>query len=507
MAFDLRDPFQKKATDTILNKDKSSATKPNEIFSKKAGGRGGSGGSKSKADSEAALLEEEEDFLTNAPVPEPPPPPKPEISLFNPQWGAPQGYFNQKISISVEGTLPPESSHLTRVTFTVSALLPNGKLDRIEAKDAHLVDGKAGAEVTLFTPNYRDAKGNLPLEGEYVFKAKHRDGKEVDSAKLPAKDKKDLAHRVRLSGMLFDANKCFLLPAALGGIKKIIAAHKKYPKAQVLLVGHAGGDEDLGGLDIAFDRAQMLNAYLKAKPNLWLNQFGPEKIARSRWGTREIQLMLSVLPEGGKPHYAGNAAGITDAVTTAALKAFQAGAGLPTDGQGDFATRKALVEAYMGLNGTTLAEDVTPIAHGVEGHFEDSATASGIEADDRRLEAFFFEKEIMPQPSATTSSGGSSPYPKWQENLVDTQDFENHGIHVQIVDAKMQPVPFATVHLKGPTSGEGKSDEHGFVSFTGLKKGEYTLGSEKNGYKIGVSKLKYPTAKTVPGYVNTGKGA
>ncbi len=50
--------------------------------------------------------------------------------------------------------------------------------------------------------------------------------------------------RVRLVGMLFDANKCFLLPQGLPGIKTIIDMNKKEPKAEVLIVGHAGGDED-----------------------------------------------------------------------------------------------------------------------------------------------------------------------------------------------------------------------------------------------------------------------
>jgi outer membrane protein OmpA-like peptidoglycan-associated protein len=502
MHSDLLDPFQK-------NKDQASKNRWDAVFTKSKGGGAGRGGSSKPK----AAEEEEDDFLgSEPPVQDAPAPQKAAIKLFNPLWGGKQGFFNQKISVSVEGALPPESSHLTRVTFTVNALLPDGNLDRIEAQDAHLVDGKATAEVTLWTPHYRDDQGNPPQDCEYSFKAKHRDGKEIESAKLIAKNVKDLVHRVRLSGMLFDANKCFLLPAALPGVKQIIAMQKQYPKAQVLLVGHADGDEDLAGSDIAFERAQMLCAFLKSKPNLWLNQFGPAKNARSQWGTRELQLMLSALPEGGTPYYSGNASGITDDATTAALKAFQQdankkGKSLPADGKGDFDTRQALVEAYMGLNDTTLGDDVTPIAHGVEGHCDDTKTASGADADERRLEAFFFETAIDPQPSATTSKGASSSYPKWLENLADTQDFENHGIHVQIVDAKKQPVPLATVHLKGPVSADATSDEHGFVSFSGLKPGEYTLASELNGYKIGVSKLKYPTAKTVPGHVKSGAGA
>jgi hypothetical protein len=219
--------------------------------------------------------------------------------------------------------------------------------------------------------------------------------------------------------------------------------------------------------------------------------------------------MLSVLPEGEEPFYQGYASGVTDDKTTAAIKKFQEhnntekGSALPTDGKPDFETRKALVEAYMGLEHTTLGDDVTPIAHGCEGHFEDTATASGAGTDDRRFEVFFFEQGIDPQPDATTSSAGSTLYGDWLAQVVETIDFECHGIHVQIVDAMKQPAPFATVHLTGPTSGEATSDDHGFVSFFGLKPGVYTIASDKNGYKIGTSKLKYPTAKTVPGNAKT----
>jgi len=68
---------------------------------------------------------------------------------------------------------------------------------------------------------------------------------------------KKAVKRARLTGMLFDANKSFLLPQDLPGIKTIIDMHKSDPKAELLIIGHAGGDEDLKGADIAFDRAQI----------------------------------------------------------------------------------------------------------------------------------------------------------------------------------------------------------------------------------------------------------
>lgn len=358
--------------------------------------------------------------------------------------------------------------------------------------------GTASVEWVLVDPQKRG--DSLKLNFEAYARSKYSQRTDIPWQSKP------VATRARLVGMLFDANKCFLLPQGLPGIKTIIGMHQKEPKAEVLIVGHAGGDEDLAGADIAFDRAQILGAYLKSKPSIWLNWFGPDKSPRSRWGTREIQLMLSVLPEGGTPLYEGYASGITDEKTTSAIKSFQEymnsnqGASLPTDGKADFETRKALVEAYMAINDTTLGEDVTPIAHGCEGRFEDTATTSGAGTDNRRLEVFFFKKGIEPRPGDTVSAEGSTQYPTWLSQVVETKDFENHGIHVQIIDNEKQPAPFAEVTLKGPTSGRATADEHGFVSLFGLKAGEYTISSEMKGYKIGVSKFVYPTAKTVAGY-------
>jgi len=90
--------------------------------------------------------------------------------------------------------------------------------------------------------------------------------------------------RVRMVGLLFDANKCFLLPQALPGILTAVALHQERPSAKVLIVGHAGGDEDLAGADIAVDRADIVAAYLTNKPDAWLAWFKEDKPARSRWG-------------------------------------------------------------------------------------------------------------------------------------------------------------------------------------------------------------------------------
>jgi hypothetical protein len=307
--------------------------------------------------------------------------------------------------------------------------------------------------------------------------------------------------RVRLVGMIFDADKCFLLPQALDGIRSIVSMHQAHPAAKVLIVGHEEGDEVSAGIDTALARAKSLAAYLTNQPDAWLPWFGADKPLRQRWGTREVQLILSVLTGAdGAPYYRGYASGVTDAKTTAAIQAFQVDSGMSADGKPGTSTKKALLAKYMALEDTSLAAGVTPVTHGCTGHADDTLTQDGLQPDDRRMEVLFFDTEIKPAPSGDTSPPGAPEYPAWRMRLVETVDFENHGIHVQVLDGLQQPVPFADVHLDGPTTDDTTSDEHGFVSFFGLVAGDYTLsGMTKSLQKVAPAKLTYPTAKTVAG--------
>lgn len=163
----------------------SSRTSWAGVFQRSRGG----GRAYSKEKAEAAAAEEaekaaEEEFQKEDKVKDPPPPSKSQARLFNPRWGGPQAYFDEKMTLSIEGELPPENSHLTRVTFTVHAL-KDGEVDRIGAQEAHLKDGKAVAEILLWTPKFKDAEGNPVRACEYAFVAKHRDSPEVESEAIP----------------------------------------------------------------------------------------------------------------------------------------------------------------------------------------------------------------------------------------------------------------------------------------------------------------------------------
>lgn len=339
-------------------------------------------------------------------------------------------------------------------------------------------------------------------------------GKKVDSTSNPMEDPavvqkypldvpeppevSNQVRRVRMVGMVFDADKGFVLPQALPGIRKIVAMNKAYPAAKMLVVGHAESDEIHAGIDLARHRAEMLTAYLVGKHEPWLACFGPSQVAASRWGTREIQLMLSALDSGGKPFFEGCASGITDDKTIAAVKAFQKSKGLKEDGIVGPKTREALVKAYLEIEDTTVTHDDIPLPHGCEGHPDGTIADAGLVEDDRRVEVFFFEKKIKPRPPKGVSHEGDAEYTEWTSKLVETQDFEVHGVHVRVVDAKKKAVANLAVKLSGPVELEATTDDHGFASFTGLKAGRYCLGSADPKRMIPVVSLRYPTAKTVP---------
>lgn len=169
--------------------------------------KGGGIGSHRSAESQASkkLAEEfEADSKKSDKVEDPPPPPKPEVVLKNPQWQAASAFFDETMGASVEGTIPAEISHLTRVTFTVQAKSPDGKLERIDVKDGHLTNGKASVVLTLWSPPFKDSLGKPVQQADYTFKAKHRDGKEVESPKLTVKRK--IHSKLSLKELTFKGN-------------------------------------------------------------------------------------------------------------------------------------------------------------------------------------------------------------------------------------------------------------------------------------------------------------
>ncbi|MBK8800707.1 MAG: hypothetical protein IPN71_01345 [Fibrobacteres bacterium] len=56
-----------------------------------------------------------------------------------------------------------------------------------------------------------------------------------------------------------------------------------------------------------------------------------------------------------------------------------------------------------------------------------------------------------------------------------TEDFEVHGLHIQVVDDDDVEIAGAKVLLEGPERIETKTDDHGWITIDGLSRGTYTV--------------------------------
>jgi peptidoglycan hydrolase-like protein with peptidoglycan-binding domain len=148
-------------------------------------GGGSSAGIRPKPAPVPEPTEHEYDPESQSPTENIPEPAQKKAKLLNPRWGKEKAYLDSNAEAIVDGDIPPEISHLTKVTFTLFATLPDGKSERIDAKDGHLQFGQAAVMFDLWTPKYRDNNGQLLKKADYYFLAKYREAEEVKSGTLP----------------------------------------------------------------------------------------------------------------------------------------------------------------------------------------------------------------------------------------------------------------------------------------------------------------------------------
>ncbi|MBK9036706.1 MAG: peptidoglycan-binding protein [Myxococcales bacterium] len=207
--------------------------------------------------------------------------------------------------------------------------------------------------------------------------------------------------RGRLTGFLFDTNKTFILPAALTGIRGLASFYAAHPGLKVLVTGHTDTVGPGGAnLSLSDERAGAVAAFLVDDVDAWLKHYAGTP-GSSAWGTREDQHMLTALPDGGPPYYAGPVHGQLDAATQDAVRRFQTDRGLAVDGAPGPATRRALVTDYMSIDGTSLPAGTDVARHGCGEHH--NAVPTPDETDEqanRRVEVFFFEGPVeAPAPA------------------------------------------------------------------------------------------------------------
>ncbi|MBK8802330.1 MAG: peptidoglycan-binding protein [Fibrobacteres bacterium] len=196
----------------------------------------------------------------------------------------------------------------------------------------------------------------------------------------------------------------------------------------------------------------------------------------------EAQLILQDLGA-----YKGQAAGMMDDETRAALKAYQKGAALPESGVLDTATRKSLLHGYFGREGTTATKDARIEACVCTGKTDFVKLPCGEAVEDDRVEVLFSE----PRLEGEVPQSADGRWDKWMKQVRETEDVERYGLHLRITDHNGW-CPGACVKVIGPSTQETKADEHGWVSVVPLERGHYEVELWEEGERIGESELDIP---------------
>lgn len=217
--------------------------------------------------------------------------------------------------------------------------------------------------------------------------------------------------RARLTGLLFEANKNFLLPEGEQGMRRLNELFEQNRRPQLLISGHTDRVFTAEfNLTLSEERAAAIAAYLRDDVDVWLRRYDASVPEKKRWGVREDQFMLLALKLFGGP-----VSGEADDAYVAAVRQFQESKGLSADGKAGPQTRRALIEAYMKAPGTTLPPGAVLRTHGCGESHPEVPTDDGVEEPrNRRVEIFLFRGEIDPQPQAKCPPGGCAEYEKWK---------------------------------------------------------------------------------------------
>jgi hypothetical protein len=304
---------------------------------------------------------------------------------------------------------------------------------------------KVAALRDVLKPRYANMKERVPTEGPDVKTVPL--GKDPPGRSLTAEEQGILVitkplTRVRLIGMHFDVNKCFLRESAMKGIRQVVEIYQANPTGKLLVAGHTDTDGDEGfNLGLSLDRAEAVKAYLKDDVAAWEAWFGDGKSKEKRWGNGEVVHMISALP------------------CEKSIRAFQAwsndtnGTSLDVDGDAGPSTRKALIKAYMGLDGTTLPEAIEAVVHGCGEYFPrndegDQFGKDGVSAArNRRVELFCFDDTIQPAVPGERATRGEGQYAQWVDRVTETIDVGTYS-GMPAVQVRVYAPPGMTADLQ-----------------------------------------------------------
>ncbi len=245
----------------------------------------------------------------------------------------------------------------------------------------------------------------------------------LETTTLPSNQRHTLTvfPRTRLLSIIggcFSTNKSFPLPATRSGLRRVAAKCLENPGDEVLIVGHTdtSGTPDVND-PLSLERAKSIKALLEKDLDTWLGFYEDAALDGGVWGSEEDTLMLGSLVDfPQRPREQG------------VLEWFRQTRSLDGEGAIDEATRRKLIEEYFAEATATLEEgdiENSITAHGCGESFPvddsgktlDQDAADGqSEAEDRRVEFFFFAKGrgIQPPPPGDTSAD-DGPYLEWRK--------------------------------------------------------------------------------------------
>lgn len=305
---------------------------------------------------------------------------------------------------------------------------------------------------------------------------------------------------VRMLGELFDTDKCFLLPKALGNVKDVVKLHEEYGVCEVLITGHTdtSGQPDYN-LDLSLERANAMSAYLTNYADAWLEWYGEDKKQSKRWGTIEDSYMIETLltdsqsAAANSDSSAGTAENSDDIYPPTVLgyqqwhnaeaKRLPGYEALDEDGKIGPITRKQLILDYMHREDTTVPAGTPIHVHGCGEYFPLDSSGENLDAnpadgqheqEDRRVEVFLFPREVgvLPPVPGAKAKKGEKEYPEWRYRAVELKlQTSGHLMNVKIwlLDVAGQLMVDAPYRMttRGQTR-TGRSDPSGAAVELGL---------------------------------------
>ena len=383
--------------------------------------------------------------------------------------------------------------------------LPNGekRAGKTDASGKLHLDSVAKGKCQLSLPDVKDAPA--AAAGRIAYK----DGVAIPTGSPAVVEVPAAVHRARLSGIHFETAKTFLLPTAMNGIRQLKSLYDSF--GQDLAVLCSGHTDTVGAADynrgLSEERADSIARFLQDDVEGWMKWY-PGQPHSDHWGMREDQFMLATVVDGsGAPYYQDRVDGKSGANTRSAVKRFQADHGLPASGIADGDTRRALVKAYMALEGTTLPQSAKLASHGCGfTHLEVPTGPNTAEERNRRVEIYLFEGDVTPAPQAPCPAGGCAEYPQWLAQMgVDVDlDAPPGKASISVTDEGGAPVAGADVHLSGPLSFDAKSGADGVASFDAVVAGAYKAIAEKDGFDAADAPVAVTAGATASAVVKLG---